>query len=280
MPISQVKMNYLFDCNKIIGDNFKNEKFLSDFRATGHPDAMWFFELFPNGVNGNDSDVKNLFLSQPDDGGRSLYFASHFAPFEIAVLWRSIKMGYVLSYGELATTRGDHKGDISFPSFLTEGAKKESSKCCEFLAQGLDNGSDDKYIEKGARLGNDACMDMFRRRLNFNDRIRWILSWLYVMKYELWDYWYNCVRNVSDVSTLFYIGELSSRGDHKHRKMSQTGFNGKERVFAYYGRVVGAVRDECVTWSLIGRSCRLHKDVRILISKMVWLSRFEGREFE
>lgn len=282
IPIKDAKLNCAFSRIDDIGMEF----FVEQMRRTGHKDADWFLSLFPNGIEDDDKiarlERKKLLLSQPEDGGRSLYFASLFCDDddeEKRLLRRSMSMGYVRSYGGMVRV-----GRVDL-DFLYEGAKLNDDVCCHELSIRLEPGAKRAiYIEKGARLGNIECMYGYSRSMaeqGLKNRVDWLWSIFCIYSYGDCVEWYKRALEVTEPETLFYIGEISKYLLLQFRIRRVKGITkGIGYVEVYHAKVIRDVRCECITWILCAKEMGFNKDVRKMISKKLWLSRFEGRDYE
>lgn len=278
VPNEEVKLTYLMGEG---WDRWHWQENLRNMKNTRHPDGVWLADLFPNGIGVKGlsrQKAKEILLSQPEDGGRSLFFASFCCGADLdegrKLLLRSLTMGYTRSYCQLA------QSGYTDENFLLAGMNAGSGYCCLLLARKCSRGD---YLERGARLGDYECM--FSHGVSYlkDDRRRWILTCYYTKNHHYgWDDWFTQTLHVKDVSTLFYIGEMTS-------KMQITLFelfaesplaSGYKRVMSDYTRVLNAVRSECVWWVLIAKRMGVNKDARKIVTKKIWMSRYEGREYE
>lgn len=282
-PRADIKLTYVF--SKYGSDDLNHKDFLDAFRATGHEDAEWFFGLFPNGIDlydeGAKSDAKKILVAQPEDG-RSLFFASKLclAPEAIIMLKKSISMGYTRSYGEICgLVAGESR------EFWLEGARKGCDSCCWYLCVTRGCSSAHIYAERGARLGNKDCMLRYSETLSFENPVRWLITYTNLVfvysRVTQNNTWFKNADKVKDKSALFYIGELTICGFVNGVPTEDSSlYLVKSRILSYHAGVLNAVRDECVCWVMIAHVLGVNKDVRKVISKMIWKSRFEGRKKE
>lgn len=287
LPLVEAKLNYLLSFFYHI---HSVGQFFNLFRKLDHPDSRWFFGLFPSGIDTREKEAlyraKELLVSQPFDGGRSLFYASICCSFDIpevmSLLRKSIDMGYVRSYDMLY---------VGYIFNLTEEMLKKATKhgsvsCWKLLGDRLKQRVY-VYDEKGARLGDNNCFGSYSHCLFETDkRLYWLLNFVTSCKDNDWFSWFSNAGSASKPAELFLIGELTTRAESNpslHIIKPFLGFEQliltKERIDGYHKAVLAAVRSECLWWVIVARNLQVNKDVRKLIAKKLWASRFEGREF-
>lgn len=256
VALSEVKMNYLFSAFPAIV--WDSEVFAEAFRATGHPDVDWFYSIFPTGPfiysDSSGHDVKKTFISNPYNCGRNLYYAG------------------LCCYGENCETERIK---------LLRECSKLNPKNMLYQFMSLDTVIDvTKYFEDGAKVGDCYSMIRFAETLHIDDRLRWLLKTSTRSdRYISWHEWFALSTRVKNISTLFLIGELSKRyGSGVCHFNNDKMIRNRKRIEDYYQKVLETVRCECVMWVLIAKQSGIQKDVRKVISMMIWESRFDGRE--
>lgn len=265
VPLHEVKMNYLMSDSVNCWD-WSSEPFLEYIRHTNHPDVDWLIKVISTGSLSLNSD---RFLSCPCDSGRHLYYASLFCDKNGA---RDLISQCLVKNPESRLYKYllyNLSGMLKLTDFSKEWQDEKNKK-----------------FEEGARLGDKHGIINFAWTLPISNILRWYLQ-ICSTRYD----WFRESIYVTDISILFHIGELTKRYvNTKHEALDDCMWNklfpslykwrifyGKRRVLIYYRTVCDMVRMECIYWALCSRKMKINRDVRGIILKKIWNSRFDGR---
>lgn len=274
VTLVEAKFNYLMSLFNI--DTICCNEFFNAFGESKHADAEWLYGLFPGGINLEKRlTAKETLMAQTVDGGKSIFYASIFCENEnesLSLLKQSMSMGYVRAYDMLSR----HE-DLPRET-LEKGVYMNSGGCCHKLANYYNF---DYWKEKGARLGDSDCICSYSYQTK-DTYLGWILRYPDTVYTGDWMKWFRNAgpEILGSLSEYFLIGELSVRSEKTIMMDVDEPMltRNMEDVFSYHKYVLGAVRDECICWVLVAEKLKVNKDVRKMIAKMVWGTRFEGRD--
>lgn len=293
VPLDEAKMNLIASMEHRWDSQFTRDI----FRSTKHSDAIWIINLFNEFNLNHETECLNCIkriIAQPDTTGRNLFFAyllsrNIFRGKRDDLLQISMEMGYKYAFGERVfdTYHLDDLKDV-IQCGIRSG---DPVSMFTFLIQRYDKGESnvetERLQESIARMGHMLAMSGYSKRLDFNNPLRWTLSIIRITQYGSLEMegdhdheinalqWNRDTYYVTDLSTLFLIGELATIFEkvmwiHEEPRQIQ--------LRNYYRFVCNQTRQECIIWVLISKHIRLHKDIRIMISKLIWESRKQGRE--
>lgn len=140
-----------------------------------------------------------------------------------------------------------------------------------------------KAAKKGAKLGSVGCMVIFGRDAKFSkDNISFLgqaaMFGADVYFYQLFDrnYSYNWNIITKDSQLIYLAGYYAEKIFMLLQRLETIMFSRVSHAVNFYTGQTAACRAAVDTWSLCALRLKLHKDIRVLIAKIVWDSRSEA----
>jgi hypothetical protein len=262
---------------------------LEKARNIRHPDAQWLASLFAPDVDMTRQQMWDVLLQQLNDP-RAMFMLWQLEGIEERteqLLVRAAEAGYAAAQARLAVFRLDEENlDEAFvwaQRAAAQGERRGLDVLGTFYRHGIGCESDTvRAIESHKRAAELECTpsEFYYGTLAFG-----------VHDWERYEWWGRSVfrgterRNVCeavlDLLPLFEGGELG-RVLHTVARLARhvvatkpvwvgsTDMIRYQRVVELHDAMLGRARRAMDCWSMAGRRCRVVKDIRVMIAKMVW----------
>jgi hypothetical protein len=281
----------------MFGDNYERQNILLALLLAAvckHPDARWLTEACAGKDVNTAEDAKRVFSALGSNDARALCFlwmcGSPVEQEDLTTLRRAADLGFALAqallcwrlegeelkFAELAAAQGERDG------FYWLGRCWHEGNGCE-----MDFNKAKENFLRASELGDVAAMDLLGNVLDDSDPQRW-RWWGQAAASGL--RWSSFLSNFDDQVELFNSGSGSAavvfaigRALHGHvNEEARTIFNDfvfdtrigpAKQAVSFYELQVVACRRAMDEWSKVGIHFGVVKDIRRLISKLIWDSR-------
>jgi TPR repeat protein len=266
------------------------ERCLHVARNFSHPDAQWLASLLPAGVAVSRQRLCEVMLEQRDDP-RAMLIAWRLSASGSSrdLLVRSAQMGYAPAQAMLAllSTRGDEsfvwaqkaaaqrerRGlyELGECHMRGAGCARDERKATEFYKEAAELG----YAPAQCRYGRLAFGEMGWERFHWCSLaasrgvgitlfVREVLDNCVLLALGLYD---RILHTVAPVfAKHFRVEERTVFGT----RLDQSQMQDIQRILVVHEKMLGRARRAIDCWSMAGRRCRVVKDMRVMIAKMLW----------
>ena len=278
----------------LLGQNHKKQdiaKALALARECKHPDAVWLSSIFEGKGVSSEEGAREVFLSTDDDS-RSLCFAWCMAETrwrDLSLLVRAAEMENAFALATLAVELGFEDVEVSFRLAQRAAAQCERDgffRLGYYLACGHGCELNFKLACANyliaAELGCVLSATYYGASMDLSDPSRWL--WMgraasRGLPYPFLDAFSGC----DSASGVFVIGR-ALRGNIDLEKKEIFGsprsfrsiVSAAIRAFSFYDTQINRARLAVDSWTLVGIRVGIVKDVRKLIGKIIWESRFDA----
>jgi tetratricopeptide (TPR) repeat protein len=263
------------------------EKLLQLARKCQHPDARWLAALFAPGTHVMPEGMREVMLQQGDDP-RALYFASQLVVGDRELLRRAADKGYARAQVDLAARTEDDAEKLQLLEKACEQNDREGLYELGSLCKELDDVKRATELFRRAAELNHHGAQFEYGGLAFGpldwERFHWLAKAAEGGVGEA-----QLCRDVGALLADFERGEcgriLSTAAPVIRQNLAvwRTGHffssllgcrdvkvEDLERVFELHAAMLRRARRAVDCWSMAGRRCRVLKDMRVMIAKMLW----------
>jgi hypothetical protein len=264
------------------------DRLLQMARECQHPDSQWLAALFPAAVSVTEERVREVMLQQGDDP-RALYFASQLVRFDLGLLRRAAEGGFARAQVDVAWRTVGSAEKLE----LLEKACEQNDREGLFQLGRLVHRRFG-YADRAINLSRSAAeLNHLHAQFEYGEKAFGVGDW------ERFHWWAKAaeggmgiVRLCRDVACLlpyFKRGEcgriLSTVAPVIRKNLEEWNAGGvflktrafrvverldMERVLELHTAMLARARSAIDCWSMAGRRCRVVKDMRVVISKMLW----------
>jgi hypothetical protein len=273
-------------------------------RECQHPDAQWLAALFPTGVEVTEERFRAAMREQGDDP-RALYMLWLRGFVDRAALARAAEMGYARAQTSLSMKLEDEDADLA-AAYCQKGAAQGDPFCVFRFANCLPQG-------RGFAKDEAKALELFRAAAEWDYPPALFGVGRLVFGEFDWEryYWWGRAGErgsgrtghgqifcdaVERLLPRFERGELG-RILHTAGRVIRKNFAVEEgllfgfrypgarvrttqRVVQLYDEMMQRARRAIDCWSIMGRRCRVVKDIRVMIAKMAWEEAWHWGESE
>jgi hypothetical protein len=264
------------------------EQGLQKARECLHPDAQWLASLFPPGAEATQERMREVMLEHQDDP-RAVWLAWAFDDDDEGLLRRAAVWGYAPAQTDLAMLIDDDDAE-RVPLLEKAAAQNDRNALFEL-------GCWWEQVENG----KEKAIELYRKAAELNHReaqFEYGLSAFGGADWERFHWWsraavgYGNLSLCSDVAKLLPSFERGECGRilsiavpvirknletwKRHEAFLRAIDRGRftvvqvERVIELQKAMLGRARAAIDCWSVVGRRCRVVKDMRVVIAKMLW----------
>jgi hypothetical protein len=258
-----------------------------------HPDARWLAEACAGKGVTTDEDAKRVFSTLCQNDARALCFAWLLGDRQdLNQLSCSAALGFAFG---LALFAGQTQGDEKFKFAQLAATQGERDGfymlgCCFWLGEGCEKDLD-KAKENfllASELGHVSAMVYLGGLLDESDPQRW-RWWGRAAALGDWKFLSNFSKQVElfnsgsgSAAVMFAIGQALQGHVDEQGTIFNDGYNfdslvgPAKQAIAFYEAQIKATIDAMRAWTHVGIKLKVVKDVRKLISKLIWDSREEA----
>jgi hypothetical protein len=280
----------LFGSNKCL----QNVKKAFELAAVcDHELARWLLSLFADHTVTNKVEVQQVFLALGNDDARALCFGACMQePVNMDMVERAARLGDALAQATIAK-----KGDVQSKWSWAEKAARQGERegffelgTCYMYGYGCtkDETKAKELYLRAAKLGLVEGMSDYGCLLKKSDPERYV--WLakscsrggsLLFFTDLLDQMRNFNAGNGHASVVFAMGRALRKQINVEKrtifgKFEGTYLRGPARdAVQFYKDICQAARRAVDVWSIVGRRVRIVKDVRLIISRLLWNARDE-----
>ena len=244
------------------------------FRSSNHEEARWLCQMFPSGIAREGvAEARERFLAvEGKHQAAALCYAGMIDEKNLSMdlVQQAAHIGYSFAFAVLYLQEGS-------VDFVRRGAKLGDRFCMSLLGQ-IETGSEKRteLFKQAERMGDWIALNAAARYVSEKNPLHWLLLKKYA-SYVYADFFIRKAKKMLEVywsseknaDVLFTIGECLKDACIE-RRVAEPFLNLREEMLA-------VVRVEIVNWSLCAKRLGLMKDMQVVIAKMIWESRIEGR---
>jgi len=283
------------------GENYVSQEIplaLEVATSCSHPDACWLVEVCDRKDTITREDAKNVFLHRGQKDARALCFGwlcgSHDDRWDLSLLRRSAELGFAFGqalmaretrveerfkFAQQAAAQGERDGYFWLGRcfFVGEGCEKDLDKAKESLSL-------------ASKCGYVCAMAYLGRSFDDSDLQRWLWLSRAAVEGDFWEF-LDCFSQqvekfdsgTGSAAFMFAIGRaLYGNVNLKMRTIFKTNFNFRshiipaQKAIAFYEAQLFVCRAAVDTWTKVGIRFGVAKDIRKMISKLIWETRGEA----
>ncbi len=296
VPLAEL-LKWLDIRDTLLGQNSKKQDItaaLALARDCKHPDAEWLTSIFQGKDVSTEEDARNVFLSVENDA-RALCFAWSLRDVgrnDLSLLRRASEMGNGLACALLSDELQyeDEEAARRLAEHAAAQYERNGFSCLGGWLFKKDSSAAKANYLIAAELGDDVGAERYGCAMDESDVARWIWLGRAALLDDHWSFIGSFQREVERFASgfgsprnVFLIGRaLKDNMDLERRCVFKDPYDFDHLIgpvnqaIAFYDSQIKCARQAVDTWTMVAVRFGVVKDIRILISKLIWDAVFDA----